>query len=332
VQVGNDASIGTVGAGWTILEAAADYGAGLLCAEALGAMDALFGATLDYLKTRQQFGAPIGKFQALQHRMADMYIHLEQARSMALLAAVRLRSREAGDGERRQRRRSSAAKYRVGQAARFVGQQAVQLHGGMGVTDELPAAHYFKRLSHDRADPGRPRPPPGALHRAAGLLRRRRQHEGSNGISRISSWARTSTSVPAPSAKRRSSPSPAQFDPQPFHVDRDAAAASIYGGVIASGWHTCSMMMRMVVDGLMAKLGQHGLARPGRRALAAPVRAGDTLNVHYQTVQVKASNSKPDRGVVWSKWVAINQHGETVCTVEGMGMFGRRPRAEHGHG
>jgi acyl dehydratase len=116
-----------------------------------------------------------------------------------------------------------------------------------------------------------------------------------------------------------------QFDPQPFHIDREAAAQSIYGGVIASGWHTCSMMMRMVVDGLMAKsssMGSPGL--DGVRWLA-PVRAGDTLNVHYQTTQVKASNSKPDRGVVWSKWVAINQHGETVCTVEGMGMFAKRP-------
>jgi acyl dehydratase len=115
------------------------------------------------------------------------------------------------------------------------------------------------------------------------------------------------------------------FDPQPFHVDKEAAGKSIYGGVIASGWHTCSMMMRMVVDGLMAKsssMGSPGL--DGVRWLA-PVRAGDTLNVRYQTTQVKASNSKPDRGVVWSKWVAINQHGETVCTVEGMGMFSRRP-------
>jgi len=135
--------IGKAGEGAAILEAAADYGAGLLCAEALGAMQALFDATLDYLKTRQQFGVPIGKFQGLQHRMADMYMHLEQARSMALLAAVRLA--EGADGERR--RAVSAAKYRVGQAARFIGQQAIQLHGGMGVTDELPASHYFKRLS-----------------------------------------------------------------------------------------------------------------------------------------------------------------------------------------
>jgi alkylation response protein AidB-like acyl-CoA dehydrogenase len=147
VRVGLDAVVGTAGAGWDILEAAADYGTGLLCAEALGAMDALFAATLDYLKTRQQFGVPIGKFQALQHRMADMYVHLEQARSMALLAAVRIAG-EARDGNPEERRRAvAAAKYRVGQAARFVGQQAIQLHGGMGVTDELPASHYFKRLS-----------------------------------------------------------------------------------------------------------------------------------------------------------------------------------------
>jgi acyl dehydratase len=116
-----------------------------------------------------------------------------------------------------------------------------------------------------------------------------------------------------------------QFDPQPFHVDRAAAAASIYGGVIASGWHTCAMMMRMVVDGLMAKSSSMG--SPGLDGVGwlAPVRAGDTLRVRYQTVQVKPSSSKPDRGVVWSKWVASNQHGETVCTVEGMGMFARRP-------
>jgi alkylation response protein AidB-like acyl-CoA dehydrogenase len=148
VRVGLEAVIGTAGAGWDILEAAADYGAGLLCAEALGAMDALFAATLDYLKTRQQFGVPIGKFQALQHRMADMYVHLEQARSMALLAAVRLAEGNAAErGPSDRRRAVAAAKYRVGQAARFVGQQAIQLHGGMGVTDELPASHYFKRLS-----------------------------------------------------------------------------------------------------------------------------------------------------------------------------------------
>ncbi len=143
VKLGAGALLGEEGQGWPLLDAALDYGATMLCAEALGAMEALFDATLDYLKTRQQFGVPIGKFQALQHRMADMFIHLEQARSMALLAAVKYDAADAAE----RRRVVSAAKYRVGQAARFIGQQAVQLHGGMGVTDELPASHYFKRLS-----------------------------------------------------------------------------------------------------------------------------------------------------------------------------------------
>jgi alkylation response protein AidB-like acyl-CoA dehydrogenase len=143
VQVPASALLGNEGAGWTILDAAADYGATLLCAEAVGAMDALNGATLEYLKTRQQFGVPIGKFQALQHRMADMFMQAEQARSMATLAAVKAASNDANE----RRRTVSAAKARIGQALKFVGQQAVQLHGGMGVTDELPAAHHFKRLT-----------------------------------------------------------------------------------------------------------------------------------------------------------------------------------------
>ncbi|MET0982840.1 MAG: MaoC family dehydratase [Telluria sp.] len=116
-----------------------------------------------------------------------------------------------------------------------------------------------------------------------------------------------------------------QFDPQPFHIDREAAAGSIYGGVIASGWHTCAMMMRMVVDGIPcaeSSMGSPGL--DGIRWLQ-PVRAGDTLSVRYLTKQVKASNSKPDRGVVWSTWVATNGRGETVCTIDGMAMFRRRP-------
>ncbi|QOY96385.1 MaoC family dehydratase [Massilia sp. UMI-21] len=116
-----------------------------------------------------------------------------------------------------------------------------------------------------------------------------------------------------------------QFDPQPFHVDREAAGPSIYGGVIASGWHTCSLMMRMVVDGMMcsaSSMGSPGL--DGVRWLL-PLRAGDTIRVRYLTTAVKASNSKPDRGVVWSTWIAINQHGQDICTIEGMGMFGKRP-------
>ncbi|KAB8045019.1 acyl-CoA dehydrogenase family protein [Janthinobacterium aquaticum] len=143
VVLGGEALIGQAGQGWPLLDAAADYATALLCAEAVGAMEALFEATLDYLKTRQQFGAPIGQFQALQHRMADVFIHLEQARSMAMLAVAQADSAEAQE----RRRAVSAAKARVSQAATFVGQQAVQLHGGMGVTDELPASHHFKRLS-----------------------------------------------------------------------------------------------------------------------------------------------------------------------------------------
>ena len=143
VQVPASALLGSAGAGWDILDAASDYGVTLLCAEALGAMEALNAATLEYLKTRQQFGVPIGKFQALQHRMADMFMQLEQARSMATLAAVKVGSPDAAE----RRRTVSAAKARIGQAMKFVGQQAVQLHGGMGVTNELPAAHHFKRLT-----------------------------------------------------------------------------------------------------------------------------------------------------------------------------------------
>ncbi len=116
-----------------------------------------------------------------------------------------------------------------------------------------------------------------------------------------------------------------QFDPQPFHIDKEAAAKSIYGGVIASGWHTCAMIMRMVVDGMPcanSSMGSPGL--DGVRWLQ-PVRAGDTLSLRHLTKDVKVSNSKPDRGVVWSKWTATNQRGEEVCTIDGMAMFRRRP-------
>lgn len=143
VRLPKAAMLGEAGAGWELLDAATDYGTALLCAEAVGAMDALNAATLEYLKTRQQFGVPIGKFQVLQHRMAEMFMQAEQARSMATLAAVKV---DSGDVQER-RRTVSAAKVRVGQALRFVGQQAIQLHGGMGVTNEVAAAHHFKRLS-----------------------------------------------------------------------------------------------------------------------------------------------------------------------------------------
>lgn len=118
-----------------------------------------------------------------------------------------------------------------------------------------------------------------------------------------------------------------QFDPQPFHIDHDAAEASHFGGVIASGWHTCSMMMRLVVDGLMTRASSMGSPGLEKVRWIKPVRPGDTLTVTYVTQRVKASDSRPDRGVVWSRWQAVNQHGELVATIEGMGMFGRRPKA-----
>ena len=143
VEVGADALLGTSGAALPVIERALDYANAALCAEAVGIMSALNEVTLEYLKTRKQFGVPIGKFQALQHRMADMVIATEQARSMATLAAVRVDSADAAERSRS----VAAAKAYVTQSARLVGQQAVQLHGGMGVVDELNVSHYFKRLT-----------------------------------------------------------------------------------------------------------------------------------------------------------------------------------------
>jgi len=125
------------------IEAALDIGLAAVCAEAVGIMEATVAATTEYLKTRQQFGQPIGRFQALQHRMADMLLHLEQARSMSYLAAMHCTSE---DTTARQRS-LSAAKVTIGQACRFIAQNAVQLHGGMGMTDELMLSHWFKRLT-----------------------------------------------------------------------------------------------------------------------------------------------------------------------------------------
>jgi alkylation response protein AidB-like acyl-CoA dehydrogenase len=119
-----------------------DAGIAATCAEAVGALDKLLAATVEYTRTRKQFGVPIAKFQALQHRMADMVLHIEQARSMSYLASVRCADPDAAA----RAQALSAAKVVVGQACRFVGQQAVQLHGGMGVTSELAVSHYFKRL------------------------------------------------------------------------------------------------------------------------------------------------------------------------------------------
>jgi alkylation response protein AidB-like acyl-CoA dehydrogenase len=135
--------LGAEGAALPAIEAALDLGLAALCAEAVGVMQALVDATVQYVQTRQQFGQPIGRFQALQHRIADMLIHLEQARSMSYLAALRC----SDDNVTERRKALSAAKAVVGQAARYVSQQAVQLHGGMGMTDELIVSHWFKRLT-----------------------------------------------------------------------------------------------------------------------------------------------------------------------------------------
>jgi alkylation response protein AidB-like acyl-CoA dehydrogenase len=140
ISVGQDARLGA-NAG-TTLQAVLDYGLAALCADAFGAMDKILAATIEYSRSRVQFGAPIGSFQALQHRMAEMLMHLEQARSMSYLAATCCT-----DPDPLARAAAlSAAKALMGQAARYIGQQAVQLHGGMGMTDELNVSHYFKRL------------------------------------------------------------------------------------------------------------------------------------------------------------------------------------------
>jgi alkylation response protein AidB-like acyl-CoA dehydrogenase len=141
--VGDDARIGAAGEALAVIERALDRANAALCAEAVGIIDALNEATLEYLKTRKQFGQPIGRFQALQHRMVDMTIKAVEARSMAILAAAAMSSADAGE----RARRVSSAKAFVGQAARFVGQQAIQLHGAIGMTDELVVSHWFKRLA-----------------------------------------------------------------------------------------------------------------------------------------------------------------------------------------
>jgi len=142
VALPEGALLGPEGGAFPALSAAWDLGVAAICAEAVGVLQATLDATTEYTRTRKQFGVPIARFQALQHRMADMLMHVEQARSMSYLSSMYA---SADDGRER-RRRLSAAKVTVGQACRYVGQQAVQLHGGMGVTDELAVSHCFKRL------------------------------------------------------------------------------------------------------------------------------------------------------------------------------------------
>lgn len=143
VEVPAERLMGTESNGFTALQAAHDIALSALCAEAVGLMKVMQNATVEYTKQRKQFGQPIGRFQALQHRMADMLIQTEQAQSMSYLAAMRCTS----DDLAVRRRTLAAAKTLIGQAGRFVAQQAVQLHGGMGMTDELMVSHGFKRLT-----------------------------------------------------------------------------------------------------------------------------------------------------------------------------------------
>jgi pimeloyl-CoA dehydrogenase small subunit len=143
VRVAPDRVLAGPGQGLEVLEAVVDEAIAALSAEAVGAMAALHELTVDYLKTRKQFGVPIGSFQVLQHRAVDMLTALEQARSMAYYATMMLSEVDA----RERRKAMAATKVQIGRSARYVGQEAIQLHGGIGMTMEYKAGHYFKRLT-----------------------------------------------------------------------------------------------------------------------------------------------------------------------------------------
>jgi alkylation response protein AidB-like acyl-CoA dehydrogenase len=144
VRVAGDRLLGAEGGALPAIEAAIDFATALVCAEAVGAMRFANETTLEYLKTRKQFGVPIGAFQALQHRMVDMVITYEQARSMASLACARVDA----DADPRERARAvSAAKLKIADSCRHISQESVQLHGGMGMTEELKVSHTFRRLT-----------------------------------------------------------------------------------------------------------------------------------------------------------------------------------------
>ena len=128
--------------GLPVLEHAVDAGIAALCAEAVGLMDKLTAVTIEYMNTRKQFGATLSSFQALRHRIADVKMQLELARSMSYFASLKM-----GEAPAARRRALAQAKLQLGQSMRFVGQQCIQLHGGIGVTDEYIASHYFKRLT-----------------------------------------------------------------------------------------------------------------------------------------------------------------------------------------
>jgi len=136
--------LGAEGQALPVIEAVVDFATALVCAEAVGAMKFSCDATLEYLKTRKQFGVPIGTFQALQHRIVDMYVAYEQAKSMAFLACSQADS--AADAKERMRG-ISAAKIKIADNARLISQEAIQLHGGMGMSEELKVSHSFRRLT-----------------------------------------------------------------------------------------------------------------------------------------------------------------------------------------
>ena len=149
VSVSSDAVIGDVDGALPMIELVADEATAALCAEAVGAMGVAHSMTVEYSRQRKQFGTPIGKFQVLQHRMVDMFMEHQQSISMTYMATLRL-----GEDEAARKKAVSAAKVRIGQAGKFVGEESIQIHGGMGMTDELAVGHYFKRLTMINAELG----------------------------------------------------------------------------------------------------------------------------------------------------------------------------------
>jgi len=143
VKVGPDALIGSEGAAWPVISRVADEAVAALCAEAVGCFEKMHELTLEYLKTRSQFGTTIGSFQALQHRAVDMFVELEQSRSMTMYASMLA----TGDDAVERARAVSAAKVQIGESAKIIGREAVQLHGGVGMTMEYAIGHYFKRTT-----------------------------------------------------------------------------------------------------------------------------------------------------------------------------------------
>ncbi len=125
-----------------LIEKVTDEAIASLCAEAVGCFKVLNQATLDYSKTRKQFGQPIGNFQVLQHRMVDMFMACEQSISMTYMVTLKL-----GEPDRARKLAASGAKVQIGKAAKYISQEAVQIHGGMGMTDELNVGHFFKRVT-----------------------------------------------------------------------------------------------------------------------------------------------------------------------------------------